>query len=221
MAHGAHHSPLEGLAHQIWSKKFVFIATYTLVLFFSLVVLDFFGFAPTSSRLSNVPPLATTTPSYGIEGVPKGQGETPVRIEIPSLGIATTVNNPASSDIATLDSALLSGAVRYPGSAKLGEEGNVLIFGHSSHLPVVYNQAFKAFNDIQKLERGEPIYVIGEGKVYIYAVDNVQEANTADDAIPLAVRGSKLTLATCNNFGSKEDRFIVNATLVNVQDVES
>ena len=92
----------------------------------------------------------------------------------------------------------------------------MLIFGHSSHLPVVHNQAFKAFNDIQKLEKGDPIFVVGKDKVYIYAVEKVEEANTASDAIALDVKGAKLTLATCNNFGSKEDRFILTATLVKI-----
>lgn len=209
------HEP-QTLVEELLGKKFLFAGVFTLVLFVTVVALDTIGLAPRGVSSTTPLSISTTTRQSQVM-LQEGQGEAPVRIEIPKIGIQTRVNNPAQSDIATLDAALLSGAVRYPGSALSGEEGNVLIFGHSSQLPVVYNQAFKAFNDIQKLENGDPIYVIGEENVFIYAVDNVYEANTNTDAIPLEVDGARLTLATCNNFGSKEDRFIVTAKLVNIQ----
>lgn len=142
------------------------------------------------------------------------RGEEPTSIEIPSVGIKAEVHNPNSTDIAVLDEALLSGTVRYPTSAKLGTSGNVVIFGHSSYLPIVRNQAFKAFNGIQNLKKGDEIIVYSGTKAYVYAVEEVGEADASADAIPLAVRGQKLTLSTCDSFGAKSDRFIVIADLV-------
>ncbi|HYD92858.1 MAG TPA: sortase [Candidatus Paceibacterota bacterium] len=194
---------------KVLARKFLFAGVFTLVFFLTLVGLAIFGIGPQSQ---------TFTPPTGGEEVVVEEGELPVGIEIPSVGIRASVANPESTDIATLDAALLKGAVRYPVSGVPGEEGNVLIFGHSSHLPVVQNQAYKAFNDIQKLEEGAPIYLIGEEHVYIYAVEAVTKANTSTGEIPLAVSGSKLTLATCDNFGSKSDRFIVTAELVRVEE---
>ncbi len=202
---------------KVVAKKWTFLVAFTLAYFLTLVVLGIFNLTPWSSTQT-----ADTLPEQGGQvALPEGGGEMPLRVEIPKLGIRTLVTNPASSDVATLDSALLKGAVRYPGSAVPGEEGNVLLFGHSSRLPVVQNQAFKAFNDIQKLEEGDPIVVFGEERAYIYAVETVVEANTASDAVPLAVDGAKLTLATCNNFGTKEDRFIVTAKLVKIDILEA
>lgn len=143
-----------------------------------------------------------------------GEGELPVRIEIPAIGLKTTVANPKSTDIATLDTYLLSGAVRYPTSAAAGAPGNAIIFAHSSYLPIVNNKAYKAFNGIQKLEAGDRITVYGKEKVYVYEVETVSEEDAEFGAIPLSVEGSKLTLATCDSFGSKSDRFVVVATLV-------
>lgn len=203
------------LFEKIYARKWAFVTVFTVVYFLSLLVLDSFGYAPWSGDISRNG-SGSIIPKGETISVAKGQGELPVRIEIPKIGIRANVSNPTSASVATLDQALLSGAVHYPGSAAVGEEGNVLIFGHSSHLPVVHNQAFKAFNDIQKLEKGDPIFVVGKDKVYIYAVEKVEEANTASDAIALDVKGAKLTLATCNNFGSKEDRFILTATLVKI-----
>lgn len=140
--------------------------------------------------------------------------EVPVRIAIPSINLATVVANPESTDVAVLDSALNDGAVRYPLSAKLGEAGNVIVFGHSSYLPIVNNPAYKAFNEIQKLKSGDRILVTGSMHTFVYAVTSVESANAGTDAIPLTVSGSVLTLATCDSFGKSSDRFIVTATLV-------
>ncbi len=215
-AHGKHLTTID----HVVSRKWTFLFSYLLVFFVTLSLLRSFGFGPTVSavsgiRLSDAPGTQTTAEP----AIPTARGELPTRIEIPSLGLDAHVVNPQESDAASLDRALLSGAVRYPGSGVPGEEGNVLLFGHSSHLPVVHNQAYKAFNDIQKLKVGEPIFIIGTDKVYIYAVEKVEEANTTTGEIPLAVSGAKLTLATCDNFGAKSDRFIVTAVLVNVQDL--
>lgn len=204
------------LLHEIVSRKFVFTGVFTVVLFLSLLILSFFGAAPRTLQFARTTlPVASTSPHISGITLAEGQGETPVRIEIPKIGIQTDVNNPASADIQTLDAALLTGAVRYPGSVALGEKGNTLIFGHSSHLPVVHNQAYKAFNDIQNLVAGDPIFVIGKDYVYIYAVETVEKANTTTGEISLTSDISRLTLATCDNFGSKSDRFIVTAKLVN------
>jgi LPXTG-site transpeptidase (sortase) family protein len=138
----------------------------------------------------------------------------PDRIVIEKVGVDVAIKNPSSTEIKVLDDALLGGAVRYPTSASLGEEGNVVIFGHSSYLPVVSNENFKAFNEIQKLERGDEIVVYGGGYAHTYMVDSVEKMKANEGTIPLDVTGHKLTLATCNSFGTPQDRFVVSATLV-------
>lgn len=208
---------VKGPLARVYERKWTFLALFLGIFFVSHTV-----FILTGSTSSVPEQTRDTAPSRSSDegpriALPEGEGELPLRIEIPSIGIRASVANPVRSDIATLDNALLGGAVRYPGSGMPGEEGNVLIFGHSSQLPVVYNQAYKAFNDIQNLETGDPIILYGEGKRYIYEVEEVKEANASTDAIPLAIEGAHLTLATCNNFGTKEDRFIVSARLTRIE----
>lgn len=203
---------LGSTAGRIYAHKWAYAATFLGIFVASYLGLTALGVTPEVFRAPA--PVITEHPSTITSPVvATGEGELPVRIEIPSLNIGATVSNPQSSSATTLDTALLSGTVRYPGSGVLGEKGNVLIFGHSSHLPVVHNQAFKAFTDIQNLKVGEPIYVFGENEIYIYAVENVTHANTATDSIPLSSDGALLTLATCDNFGTKQDRWIVTAKL--------
>lgn len=141
--------------------------------------------------------------------------EDPVRIEIPSLNLKATIANPVSTQVELLDRELLSGAVRYPTSARLGQTGNVVLFGHSSYLPVVGNPAYKTFNGIQKLIAGDAVIIYSSGTAYTYRVRSMlKESAAADAGINLAVTGRVLTLATCNSFGKKSDRFVVTADFV-------
>lgn len=140
--------------------------------------------------------------------------ELPVRVAARSIGLDESVANPESTDIAVLDAALLKGAVRYPTSAQLGQDGTVLIFGHSSGLPVVHNQNFKAFNGIQNLKAGEIVSVYSGAMEYRYAVTGVRLANAEEDVIELPSSGKFLTLVTCNSFGKKTDRYVVMAAFV-------
>ncbi len=151
------------------------------------------------------------------------RSEEPTKIEIPAIGLSTNIANPTTPDLKVLDQDLLKGAVRYPTSAKLGETGNVVLFGHSSYLPVVLNQAYKTFDGIQKLVAGDVITVYSTDAAYTYQVRTVAKESAASDAgIPLAVSGRVLTLATCNSFtGVKTDRFIVTADFVESHSISS
>src|SRR3989344_627285 len=118
--------------------------------------------------------------------------EVPLRIVAKSIGLDKTIANPNSTDVETLDIALLGGTVRYPTSARLGEEGTVLIFGHSSYLPIVRNQNYKAFNGIQKLTAGETVSVYSATAEYRYTVTGVRLANATEDVVELPAAASSL-----------------------------
>lgn len=139
--------------------------------------------------------------------------EMPVSIYIEKLDKTVAVLNPESRMIADLDAALLNGVVRHPDSAALNQEGNVFILGHSSYLPVVYNKNYQAFNGIQNLAWGDVITVSSEESVFTYRVEKVYKAKASEVTVPIADTGSMLTIATCNSFGSTDDRYIVEASL--------
>ncbi|MEK7613505.1 MAG: sortase [Patescibacteria group bacterium] len=137
--------------------------------------------------------------------------ETPTRIVIKDIGVDTTIENPTSAVLEVLDAALLAGAVRYPGSALLGEDAPIFLFGHQSYLPVVKNKAFKAFNDLQKLESGDTIQVFSDNAVYEYTVTSVSLVNADNALIPLEAGEKTLILSTCNSFGDPGERYVVTA----------
>lgn len=141
--------------------------------------------------------------------------ENPIRVVAKSVGLDVTVSNPESTSVAALDAALLKGAIRYPTSAQLGINGTVVLFGHSSGLPVVHNRNFKAFNGIQNLKDGNIISVYSAGMEYRYAVTGVRLANSQEDVVELQSNGKFLTLVTCNNsFATKTSRYVVTAEFV-------
>jgi LPXTG-site transpeptidase (sortase) family protein len=199
---------LQQIGERHISFSLAFVGIFALTLFF-LIKVDavpdpIHPLVQNESTLSNANavPVAQTTP------------EAPLRVEARDIGLAVSVSNPESADVATLDHALLSGAVRYPTSAMLGVDGTVLLFGHSSYLPVVHNQAYKAFDDIQKLKPGQIISVYSVDTEFRYSVTEVRGANANEDSVELLATGKHLTLVTCNSFATKSSRFIVTADLV-------
>ena len=196
-------------ARQIWERKWSFLWVFAAIFFVSVYTLGTLGLLPEVSKasganvaLEEVPAMATAPAE-------------PVKVEAAAISLAASVANPTSTSPATLDALLLQGAVRYPTSAKLGEAGNVVLFGHSSYLPVVGNQAYKTFNGIQKLGVGDTVTVSSADTVYTYRVRSVDKESAASDAgINLDVTGRVLTLVTCNSFATKSDRFVVTADFV-------
>ena len=139
----------------------------------------------------------------------------PNTITIDDLNRTITVLNPNSRSLSDLDEALLKGVVRHPDSANLNDpNGNILILGHSSYLTNVFNRNFQAFNGIQNLVWGDIITLRSRDTEYTYRVDRVYQDKASNITIPTKSNQPKLTLATCNTFGAKEDRFIVEASLV-------
>lgn len=206
-----HTARLVGASKKAYAKKWSF---------FGLFLLVFFGAVVTLGRLDLLPSVKGAGDTLLVqEKVSAAVAapdvvELPTKIEIPTINLMTVIANPTTTDIATLDGELLKGAVRYPTSAKLGETGNVVLFGHSSYLPIVRNQAYKAFNGIQKLVAGDTITVYSSDTAYTYRVERMEKESANDAGIPLVVSGRMLTLSTCDSFGEKADRFVVTARFV-------
>ena len=205
----------------------VFMAATIVIFFLSLSAADSIGFVPCYVDGSECLPgqgengavALSNLPELGSDPVPAPEipeaVALPVRIAIAAINLDLPVQNPNTRDIEKLDELLKDGPVRYVDSARLGEKGNVLIFAHTSHLPIVKNQMYKAFNRIPELEAGDSITIEGEGKTYLYTVRSVRKAEAQDAVIDLSpTLGQKLTLVTCDTLTSKTSRFILEADFV-------
>jgi LPXTG-site transpeptidase (sortase) family protein len=201
----------------------IFFAT-TIVLFgLTLSAADSIGFVPTyidgstaapSVALSDLPVLGESATTSKVVQVTTAL---PEHISIPSIGLDLHVQNPATTNSDALDVLLQNGPARYSLSAKLGEDGNVVIFAHSSHLPIVHNKMFQAFNRVPELKEGDMIMLTGNGKTYVYSVISVSKADTSNGVLDLsASNGKRLTLVTCDTVTGKTARFVLEAGFVGV-----
>lgn len=205
-------------------SKTAFLAVTVMIFVFSLSAADSIGFVPyyvdgtepTRSRvaISNLPELGEEQTRQVPE--PEVVGVLPTRIRSVAINLDLPVQDSATRDIDELTEMLKDGPVRHVDSALLGEKGNVLIFGHSSQLPVVTNKMYKAFNRVPELEAGDTITLEGGGKEFVYSVISVRSVDISDPTaiIDLSKEGNKLTLVTCDTLTGKTARFVLEAELV-------
>ncbi len=186
-------------------RAFAFAITF--IFFFFLTYL-FLGMV---DALPNPPEGTVHDPATVSENIPADTRELPTRIVIKDIGTDWKVLNPTGTDLDTLNAAVDQAPMRWPTSGLLGQDGTVALFGHSSHLPIVHNQAFKAFNNIEKLVPGQIISVYSATTEYRYKVVGVRVASATEDVVELPADGKYLALITCDNFGSKSDRYVVTA----------
>lgn len=214
------------LFEQISKHKLKFLGTFFIVFtisYLALSALDLLPEPPQDPATEDVEEVLTANEPVVEAGevqspiVDESVAVFPLQIKIEKLNKTIDVLNPVSRTIADLDHALLSGVVRHPDSATLTQNGNVFILGHSSYLPNVFNKNFQAFNGIENLEWGDIIEVSSENAVYVYRVEKVYRANAQDVTVPIAGEERLLTLATCNSFGSVDDRYIVEAKQIEVK----
>lgn len=216
------------LMDSIWERKYTFLGTFFLVFLFSYLLLVAIDFVPEpvkndvkeqTEEIQFDEAAFESTAEADFE-LPIGSVEEPVlpnSLYIKKLNRTVPVLNPKSRSIPELDAALLGGVVRHPDSAHLAQDGNVFILGHSSYLPNVANKNFQAFNGIQDLQWGDVIELTSDGYVLTYEVEKVYKARAQDVTVPIAGTGPRLTLATCNSFGSTDDRYIVEAKRVDIR----
>lgn len=207
------------------ARKLAFLATFFVVVFISYAILYAIDFIPEAPKDDNnglavASDVRSKTDSLGEDFSDIDELDVdplPRRIIFDSLDKEVTVVNPISNNIADLDEALLGGVVRHPDSADFSTEGNVFILGHSSYLPTVFNKNFQAFNGIQSLTWGDLVRLQSSDTEYIYRVERVYKARASEVVVPTTPGEARLTLATCNTFGAKEDRFIVEAELIDTK----
>ncbi len=211
----------------IWERKNAFLFVFFLIYVITYGLLVLVDFVPNDSAsvssdtsatsstavVPTVVSAATSTTSETPQDVLTA-ARYPVRLKIDALGRDIKVLNPQVSSISNLDNALLEGAVRYPSSADFKNTGTIFLFGHSSYLPIVHNKSYQAFNGIQKLVEGDVIRLYSDDAEYDYHVSKVYKAKASDASITLEHDRQRLILVTCNSFGTKDDRFVVEAEFV-------
>ena len=195
----------QGIINAISENKTYFFVTLFLILTMTFSILYLFGLVPESFKtIIGREPIT--------ESVGNRVGELPLTVKIASIGVDAPVYNPATTSVNILNNFLTKGAVRYPGSGLLGGSGNIFIFGHSTGFKIVNNQAYKTFNGLEKLKNGDLISIYSNKYEYVYKVSSVKLVDATKTLVEFNTDSKMLTLSTCDNFGEKTDRYVVEAS---------
>lgn len=113
-----------------------------------------------------------------------------------------------------IQKALRSGVVHYPGTALPGDNGNVVVTGHSSYYawdPGRFKDVFALLHDVKL---GDKIVVYFGQKKFIYEVDKIKIVYPKDVDVLGPTTTEQLTLITCTPIGTNLKRLIVQAKLL-------
>ncbi len=142
------------------------------------------------------------------------------RIIIPKIGknipiVETEKGALYASDWNTFSKAILEdlkrGVVRYPGSARPGQKGNVFITGHSSYYPWDDGKFKDVFALLPHLEIGDEIIIYFNQKKYRYKIAEKKEVKPQNTEILKPTDDFRLTLMTCTPVGTNLRRLVITA----------
>lgn len=191
----------------ILENKISFFVNFFIILIITFSILYLFDLVPIELKS-----IIGRYPVKEFEG--NRTGELPLNIKIPVIDVDAQIYNPATTSVEVLDNYLSKGAVRYPGSGLLGGGGNIFIFGHSTGIQFVNNQAYKTFNKLKDLKKGDLIFVYSNKYKYIYKVLSIKTMSADKKLVEFNTNSKMLTISTCSRFGEKSERDIVEAEFV-------
>lgn len=158
--------------------------------------------------------IVTTNPATG--QVTYNLSDSLNSLEIPSIKLTTAVIVGQSTDNTILQENLDNGAVYYPGSVLPGENGQIVILGHSAppNWPKIKHDYI--FTNIEKLNFGDRIILNFNNMQYTYKVIDKKVIAQGQEAGSVQLTGSNniLTLISCWPPGKNYQRIAVVAELV-------
>lgn len=148
------------------------------------------------------------------------------RLVIPRINRNVPVINVSTESIIKKDweklerdmqEALRFGVIHYPGTARPGQQGNVVITGHSSYFPWDPGRFKDVFAVLHDTKKGDQILLYNNQKRYIYEVTSIKKIWPSELDVLKPSSENKLTLITCTPVGTNLKRLIVEAKLLRVE----
>jgi LPXTG-site transpeptidase (sortase) family protein len=137
-------------------------------------------------------------------------GNTP-EIVIPKINVQIPVIYDVNTiDEAAVEKGLERGVVHYADTAMPGQDGNLVIFGHSSNNIFNPGKYKFAFVLLSHLDNGDTFYIQKDGKRYTYQVYKKQIVKPSDVSVLAASdKPATATLITCDPPGTSTNRLVV------------
>ncbi len=132
-------------------------------------------------------------------------------IIIPKINVSAPIVYADSVDEAAVLKDLESGVVHYANTAKPGENGNAVIFGHSSNDWWESGNYKFVFALLNKLEPGDQVQINYSSRKYVYEVTEKKVVAPTEVSVLNQTPTPILTLITCTPPGTAWQRLIVTA----------
>lgn len=159
------------------------------------------------ATVTSVKPAAETK----VDDTKSPQPERGPLLTIPAIGSEAPIVFEPSFEEWKVQVALRSGVVHYGTTAMPGENGKVVILGHSSGQAWAPGNYKFVFTMLDKLQKGDVIYVDYNGTRYTYKVTGSIVVNPSDVSQIQPTSKPTLTLVTCTPVGTSTNRLIVHA----------
>lgn len=177
------------------------------------------GFAETPATSQNTPSsntvrkVANVAPSAApsTRSAPRPALSAEPSVIIPSIKVDAPVIFEPSQESSKFQLALRRGVVNFPTTAKPGEPGNVVFFGHSSGQPWAPGDYKFVFTMLDRLKAGDKVYVNYHDVQYMYQVTSLEVVLPSDISVLNSTATPGLTLITCTPVGTSEKRLVVRA----------
>ena len=136
-------------------------------------------------------------------------------LEIEKIGVDVPIVIGKSSDLAVLEDDLNKGVVYYPGSVLPGQNGQIIILGHSAPPNWPHVKYDWVFSEINNLNTGDKIIFYFNGKKYVYGVKGKEIIQKGGDITLREEDKGKniLTLVSCWPPGKNYKRIALSAVL--------
>lgn len=173
---------------------------------------------PEKLLVTSSSPTAEVIPPLNIEVYPPD-----MRIVIPRINQNVPVVGVKNDNLiarkwqdleADIQKALRNGVIHYPGTALPGENGNVVLTGHSSYYtwdPGRFKDVFALLHDVKE---GDKVVIYFNQRKYTYEISNIKVVLPKDVDVLGPADTEQLTLITCTPIGTNLKRLIVHAKLI-------
>jgi sortase A len=187
--------------------------------FFWLYYTEYLNQRAPEERVEVTQRTITTTAPDGL-GLPN---------DVPGFNSETQKNNTLQIDKISLDvpitwdvandsiiEKLKNGVVHYDGTSRPGEGGNIFVVGHSSNYSWVRSDYNSVFALLDKLIRGDQIFIYYKSKKYTYEVVDQKVVSPKNVEIIDNTNEEMLTLMTCWPVGTSLNRLVIQAKLLKI-----
>ncbi|MBL4694536.1 class D sortase [Candidatus Gracilibacteria bacterium] len=161
-----------------------------------------------NSQKVNIPELSLSVgPSDNRIIIPRINQNLPV-VRVSSQNLVKRDWKALETDI---QSALKNGVVHYPGTSLPGQNGNVVITGHSSYFPWDPGRFKDVFALLHQVVEGDEIVLYQDQEKFSYVVQEIKVVLPEDIEVLKQTPDDRLTLITCTPVGTNLKRLIVIA----------